>query len=871
MFNGGINLAFKKKTKTNTSYSDPESLFRDRRSRTVEGLLSHQSDVLRRYQKDAFELPNIALELPTGSGKTLVGLLIAEFRRVTKGERTLYLCPTRQLVQQVCEQSIQKYGIHATPFVGKIKEYDADDVRKYKASETIAVAPYSALFNTNPFFKSPNLIVLDDAHASENYVASNWSVNISRNDEEESYNGVLGILGRYIPNSKLRRFQNPQFNHSDGEWIEKILSVNVKAEEDTLVTFLDKNLQDTSLTFPWSLIRAHLDACHIYVSHGSILIRPLIPPSMTHDPFASATQRIFMSATLGLGGDLERITGVRKFYRLPIPDGWDKQGIGRRFFMLPGLSLHSTQIPEFVMRAAKAAGRALVIVPNDRAAEEYKEAFLEEGFTTLGASDIEGSKSVFTGQKNAVVVLANRYDGIDLIGDECRLLVIDGLPKTTNLQETFLMTRAASSLLLRDRIRTRLIQAMGRCTRSATDYAGVIVIGQNFYDWLIHEEKRSLFHPELQGELIFAHEQSKEAKVNDLLDNLDIFLEHGKEWIEVDRDILDYRDEAIQKNIPSQANLLKTAAIEVDYQYALWDQDYDQCLKLAQTIAAEMPGDELKGLRGFWNYLAASACEFSNSVVTSQACVEKAVDLYDRASKCLPAIPALRSRKAQLAAVSTNEEQVFDCALDANIERLEMTFDAKNFTSPIQFENEAKNILNGLKSGDSQLFETAHLTLGKLLGFEAENRETQSAPDPWWITHGYCLVSEDKNDSKPENEVPVKHAKQAAGHHKWIKDNVPLDPDTRIYTVLVTTASKINKDVPTFADGVFYWFVPNFIEWAEGALAVLRNLRSTFTGSGNIPWRARVRAELLAAKLDPKSILETATNKNLSDLDVIGT
>ena len=115
-------MAFRRKRKVSPTYDDPESLFRDRRNRTVQGPLSHQSDILRRYQKEAFEKPNVALELPTGSGKTLVGLLIAEFRRVTKSERVLYLCPTKQLVLQVCEQSERKYGITAVKKRIRIKK-----------------------------------------------------------------------------------------------------------------------------------------------------------------------------------------------------------------------------------------------------------------------------------------------------------------------------------------------------------------------------------------------------------------------------------------------------------------------------------------------------------------------------------------------------------------------------------------------------------------------------------------------------------------------------------------------------------------------------------------------------------------------------
>ncbi|WP_419615037.1 DEAD/DEAH box helicase [Thiolapillus sp.] len=97
-------MAFKIPQKSSVSIKDPESLFRDLRDRTVEGLLAQQADMLRNYM-DHVDNRDIALELPTGSGKTLVGLLIAEWRRRTKRERCVLLCPTKQLVHQVVEQA----------------------------------------------------------------------------------------------------------------------------------------------------------------------------------------------------------------------------------------------------------------------------------------------------------------------------------------------------------------------------------------------------------------------------------------------------------------------------------------------------------------------------------------------------------------------------------------------------------------------------------------------------------------------------------------------------------------------------------------------------------------------------------------------
>ena len=83
--------------------TDPETLFRDLRGRSPEirHLWSHQADLLRAYYKKFQGAKDVAIELPTGAGKTLVGLLIAEFRRQSFNERVAYLCPTRQLARQV--------------------------------------------------------------------------------------------------------------------------------------------------------------------------------------------------------------------------------------------------------------------------------------------------------------------------------------------------------------------------------------------------------------------------------------------------------------------------------------------------------------------------------------------------------------------------------------------------------------------------------------------------------------------------------------------------------------------------------------------------------------------------------------------------
>lgn len=95
-------MAFTRSQRSVARYETPGELYRylPRRPGAVPGLWAHQSEMLKAYI-DKVKYSDVALELPTGTGKTLVGLLIAEWNRLNKNERVLYACPTRQLAEQV--------------------------------------------------------------------------------------------------------------------------------------------------------------------------------------------------------------------------------------------------------------------------------------------------------------------------------------------------------------------------------------------------------------------------------------------------------------------------------------------------------------------------------------------------------------------------------------------------------------------------------------------------------------------------------------------------------------------------------------------------------------------------------------------------
>lgn len=860
-------MAFKQRPKARVTVESPEALFRDRRNRSVEGLLSHQADILRRYQSEGSDKPNVAIELPTGSGKTLVGVLIGEYRRQMNEEKVVYLCPTRQLVKQVVAQSMPKYGIKTTAFIGSQKEYLPSDRADYLNGNTIAVTTYSALFNTNSFFSQANVIILDDAHASENYIASFWSVSISRTENKDVYLALLSILKSCIPAAQYERYILETPGEHDFNWVEKVPSIALESILKDITAILDVHTDKTDLYFPWSVIKGNLNACHFYLSWSSMLIRPVIPPSLTHKPFANANQRIFMSATLGSGGDLERITGISKFHRIPVPEGWDKQGVGRRFFMFPELSLKESEALDLVSDMTKHTPRTLILVPDDKSVENLKNQLKKSTeYKVFSAADIERSKEEFTTTDKAVAILASRFDGIDLVGDECRLLIIKGLPKATNLQERFFDTRMAANTLLNDRIRTRVVQAIGRCTRSATDFAAVCVLGEELLEWFVLKEKRQFLHPELQGEVIFGKSQSEETSAEEFITNLDIFFDHGAAWNEVDQDIVSYRDEAKKVSVPGEEKLLKAAEFEVEYQYAIWQGYYDRAIEKANQVLANLDGEQVKGYRGFWYYLIGSAAWMAYQEGRNEF-ENVARDNFRRAASCTNCVSWLH--KISHFQSRTKREEQPDYHLVRLIENLENVFIKYGMGSTQRLEKQLSFIGENIASRVATDFEEAQKRLGLILGYYADNHESTAAPDPWWIVgEDLCIVFEDKTDGDDNSPVSVAKIRQATLHPNWIIENVPnLHKEADIIPIMVTTARNIDSAATAFAEDVLYWYADDFRKWADEAMATIRRVRANFPGSGDLFWRDSAMQEFKQAKLDPNSIIGMLAK--LKDLPVI--
>ncbi len=606
-------MAFKRRASAASAPEDPEQLYRQLAlvNDGPEALWAHQADVLRSWHLRHPDARDVAIELPTGAGKTLVGGLISEFRRRVARERVAYLCPTRQLARQTASK-LDEYGIPNVLLIGDSTAWNPADHSRYITGTALAVSVYSHVFNTKPALSNAQLLLLDDAHAAESYVAGPWSLRIDREQDATVYQDVLTLLGDALDPLVLKRLRasSPDGQYLSYVYLASPLGVTKRAADlqAMLTTAVETKTINKNARFAWRFLQDHLDQCLFYISYRGVLVRPLIAPTVTHPAFDSVARRIYMSATLGSGGELERSFGRRNITRIPIPKGWEKQGTGRRLFSFPqltdDLAAASGLVDTWVAKVIADHGRAIIVTPDTRTADAFIANRLPANYKVLRAADVEDDLTVFTREPASALVLNNRYDGIDLPDDDCRLVVLDGLPARGDLQERFLHGSLGALEVLQERVRARIMQGAGRATRDARDYANVLVLGNDLISYVTQVEVQQAMHPEVHAELEFGYEQSIDITSDDMLDQIRVFDEHGQPWREVDEDIVAARERYERKEAPGAAQLQNAARHEVAAWEAIWQREWEHALTLIRRVLDELRGGKAsQRYAALWHYL----------------------------------------------------------------------------------------------------------------------------------------------------------------------------------------------------------------------------------------------------------------------------
>ena len=718
--------------------------------------------------------------------------------------------------------------------------------------DKIAVTTYSSLFNTAPAFADPDAIILDDAHAAENYVASMWSLEVPAGDTpmRPLYDAIVGLLRDRVTPVSYARLSGFWSSSADATWVDKLPSSALRAIENDLSAILDAH-EDISkhVRFTWPLLRGHLAACHVYLASRSILIRPLIPPTWSHAPFEGAKHRLYMSATLGAGGDLERLTGRARIHRMPTPERFKGTGVGRRLFLFPGMSLTDDGSAKLRRELRGRAGRAVVLTPDDARAKAIRSEFEACDVRVFDAAAIETSKAEFVQSANAVAVMAGRFDGIDFPRDECRLLCLEGLPSATNAQERFLVAGMGAIALLRDRIQTRILQAAGRCTRALEDRSTVLVMGHELGGFLGDSRNWRHIHPIVQAELAFGVEQSKEVTAAKFIELFDAFMLNEEEWDEANQEIVEQARACGQEPMPGMADLAEAVPHEVAYQKALWRADPAEALEHARPGVRLPDGAGTARLSGAVALSRRLSRQGGRQPHRGAGAVRHG---QERGARTCRGSPNSQPRPARTQAVPRTRRRRRRSSSKSSV--FERRMIALGAAQDKRFEKEAAEILQGLN--DTEAFEEAQRRLGELLGFTAGNAKADAAPDPWWLGVHEGLVFEDHAKGTSSTVFGAEKARQAAGHPNWLRAEVAETVDMKLHVVIVTPCTRAGSGARPQLGDVRLWGSDDFRAWAAEAIATLRRLKAQLPGGGgDLDWRARAASCLAAERLTLGGIL----------------
>lgn len=455
---------------------------------SIENVWEPQAKALREWHEKR-ALNDISIEMNTGGGKTLVGLLVAQSLLNELRGCVLYVCPTNQLVEQSALRA-EEIGLTVSTY------FDTRWTKRehFDSRTSFCITNYAALFNGRSIFprENPVAMVFDDAHVAGDTIRSAYTLRIPSNDP--AFKRVASIFRNIF--HQMQREQTFE-SAMQGDplallyvpMFELIRQQNLL--HDTLVNDVQVHTKN-SLKFAWEHVKDRLHCCCVLISGTGVEITPPVTPVGNLQFWKGGVRRVYMTATLPLQTEFLRTFGV-KLKAAVRPSG--KSGDAQKLFLMVNGANDDEQ-----RQAAKGLiepMKACIICPSHKSTSSWTPLARvyekEEGHQ--GIQDFANS----TGAEK--LAFAARFDGIDLPGKACRVLVLDGLPQGSTLFRSFQDQSLSIERLKVSNVGIRVTQAIGRIFRSNTDHGAVVVVGHELQRWLKNPEYQALLPDLLQRQV----------------------------------------------------------------------------------------------------------------------------------------------------------------------------------------------------------------------------------------------------------------------------------------------------------------------------------------------------------------------------------
>jgi len=688
-----------------------------------------------RHQKNNF------IKMNTGSGKTVVGLIILQSCLNENTGPAIYIVPDNYLVAQVCKEA-DSLGI---PVVTNEDDYNYTENKAILVTNIHKLVNGRSVFGMNKNYPIGSILI-DDVHACLDTITTQFSLQIP--SEHELYSKMVAIFQEAWKAHKSKAYIDI-IEQRDPTKIE-ILPFWIWQENQNEIYRLLRDYETNESKFVYfnlPLISNSLSTCSCIITARNIEIMPKGIDVSNINSFENATRRIFMSATLADDGVFVSAIGLKKENISDIITPEKANDIGDRLILFPthlNTEITDDQIKEKVIELS-AKHNIVVIVPS------YERALYwdSEKSHTITKENIEKIISDLKNKHVGIVILVNRYDGIDLPNDACRILVIDGLPPFRSNYEKYVQSiNPSSDILLREQVQ-KIEQGMGRGVRSNSDSCCVVFMGSQLADVLIRNKGVSFLSNATSEQYNLSKELwnlFKNAKPNptieDIFELADYSLNRMVEWIEKSKERL---SKISYKTTPNISNT--TIALREAFEQALIEQ-WAKSVEIIENIANIEPDEKSKG------FLMQVKAEYMNFVDRTKAQqILKSARGYN--SGVLPPIDGIQYDK-----LINNRQQAK--TILANFIKI-----SSNFNNCVISVNAVLDALSF--SPDANGFENAFCELGEILGFESSRPEFENrkgSDNLWAIGNNEYLVVECKNGTTTD-AISKKDCNQLAGSVNW--------------------------------------------------------------------------------------------------------
>lgn len=425
---------------------------------------------------------DVVIKLSTGSGKTIVGLVYAEYmRRRYPGEPVLYLVPTWQLIAQVQETG----DLIGVPVSSEESELPMAAVE----GKVVFACTYDRLFNSRNVFERrgvvPSAIVLDDVHSGIDRVRGKYTVPLPGS----AYTKVRAIFQPLCEKADPAIWRAIANNEADARyevpywlWIPQI---------DQVGSILEAVKDDKELMFCWGNVSRYLDAARLCISGTGAELSLPVAASEENRSYASTKHRLFMSASIKDGSGLIRDLGCDPEAMKRTIEPPSDRGAGERMILPISLIDPSLKKADVAQMCASFATKANVVVLTS--SEKQAHHWCAAGAVFKSGDDVaKAVEQLRHTKKGKFYVFAQRFDGVDLPDDACRILVIDGIPSGERLCDIIDAERQKNSPGYNVRVVNRFEQALGRAVRSSADYAAILLVGRDLASFVGRRDVKEL-------------------------------------------------------------------------------------------------------------------------------------------------------------------------------------------------------------------------------------------------------------------------------------------------------------------------------------------------------------------------------------------